>query len=93
MQNTKNGRIYALKKLSKKRIIDSGHMNNLLSTSRATCSDFLHIFPNKAEKNVLMKADNPFVVKLHYSFQNEKYAYLVMDFLGGGNSFFSIIPL
>lgn len=40
-----------------------------------------------------MKADNPFVVKLHYSFQNEKYAYLVMDFLGGGNSFFSIIPL
>lgn len=37
-----------------------------------------------AEKGVLLQADNEFVVKLHYSFQNQKFVFLVMDFMEGG---------
>mgnify|MGYP000905506299 FL=1 len=31
-----------------------------------------------------MKAEHPFIVQLNYSFQDERYAYLVMDYLSGG---------
>jgi len=39
----------------------------------------------RAERDVLALADNPWVVKLHYSFQNDKNLYLVMEFLPGGD--------
>ena len=39
----------------------------------------------KAEREVLVKAKNPWIVELKYSFQDEKYLYLVMDFLPGGD--------
>ncbi len=39
----------------------------------------------KAEREVLVKAKNPWIVDLKYSFQDEKYLYLVMDFLPGGD--------
>jgi serine/threonine protein kinase len=32
----------------------------------------------RAERDVLALADNPWVVKLHYSFQDERHLYLVM---------------
>lgn len=38
-----------------------------------------------AERNALAKAQNPFVVKLFYSFQSEKNLYLVMEYLIGGD--------
>jgi serine/threonine kinase 38 len=39
----------------------------------------------RAERDVLALADNPWVVKLDYSFQDEKNLYLVMEFLQGGD--------
>jgi len=39
----------------------------------------------RAERDVLALADNPWVVKLHFSFQDEKRLYLVMEFLPGGD--------
>ena len=39
----------------------------------------------KAEREVLVKAKNEWIVDLKYSFQDDKYLYLVMDFLPGGD--------
>ena len=39
----------------------------------------------KAEREVLVKAKNQWIVDLKYSFQDDKYLYLVMDFLPGGD--------
>ena len=39
----------------------------------------------KAEREVLVKARNEWIVDLKYSFQDDKYLYLVMDFLPGGD--------
>lgn len=39
----------------------------------------------RAERDVLALADNPWVVKLHFSFQTEKNLYLVMEYLPGGD--------
>ncbi|ETO23961.1 AGC/NDR protein kinase, partial [Reticulomyxa filosa] len=39
-----------------------------------------------AEKELMEKAvDSPFLVKLHYSFQDDTYLYLVMEYCGGGD--------
>jgi serine/threonine kinase 38 len=39
----------------------------------------------KSERNILVLADNPWVVDLKYSFQDENSLYLVMEFLPGGD--------
>eukprot|EP00798_Chlamydomonas_sp_ICE-L_P021216 gene21216-28126_t len=39
----------------------------------------------KAERNVLAEVHSPFVVKLFYSFQDEQYLYLAMEYLAGGD--------
>jgi serine/threonine kinase 38 len=39
----------------------------------------------RAERDVLALADNPWVVKLHFSFQDDVNLYLVMEFLQGGD--------
>jgi len=39
----------------------------------------------RAERDVLALADNPYVVKLHMSFQDAKNLYLIMEFLQGGD--------
>lgn len=42
----------------------------------------LHV---KAEQEVLAKAESEWIVSLKYSFQDDEYLYLVMDFLPGGD--------
>jgi len=39
----------------------------------------------RAERDVLALADNPWVVKLHYSFQDSRNLFLVMEYLQGGD--------
>lgn len=39
----------------------------------------------KAERDILAEADNEWVVKLYYSFQDEKSLYFVMDYIPGGD--------
>lgn len=39
----------------------------------------------KAERDVLVRAQNEWIVQLKYSFQDEKHLYLIMEFLAGGD--------
>nr|VZI26160.1 unnamed protein product [Spirometra erinaceieuropaei] len=39
----------------------------------------------RAERDILVKANNPWVVKMFYSFQDSVNLYLVMEFLPGGD--------
>ena len=39
----------------------------------------------KAERDVLAKADNPWIVQLKFSFQDEQFLYLCMEYLPGGD--------
>lgn len=39
----------------------------------------------QAERDLMAAADNPWLVKLNYSFQDDTYLYLVMEFCGGGD--------
>lgn len=39
------------------------------------------------ERNVLVNADHPFIVKLYYSFQNEKKLFFLLEYCPGGELF------
>mmetsp|Transcript_23916 Transcript_23916/g.28937 ORF Transcript_23916/g.28937 Transcript_23916/m.28937 type:complete len:515 (-) Transcript_23916:172-1716(-) len=39
----------------------------------------------RAERNLLAEVNSPCVVKLYYSFQDEEYLYLIMEYLPGGD--------
>ena len=43
------------------------------------------IFHVRTERDILKSNDSPWITKLNYSFQDEKYLYLVMDFCQGGD--------
>ena len=49
-----------------------------------------HIQYMKSEREILTKADHPFVVRLRFAFQTEKRLFLVMDYLSGGELFFHL---
>lgn len=40
------------------------------------------------ERKILEKINHPFIVKMKYSFQNEKKLFLVLDYCPGGELFF-----
>ena len=42
-------------------------------------------FHVRTERDILKSTDSNWITKLHYSFQDEKYLYLVMDFCQGGD--------
>ena len=37
-----------------------------------------------AERTILEKCNNPYLMKLHYAFQTETKLYFIMDFVNGG---------
>lgn len=39
----------------------------------------------RAERDILSTSNNPWIVELKASFQDPKYLYLVMEYLGGGD--------
>lgn len=41
-----------------------------------------------AERNILMMADNPFIIQLHFAFQTHKKFYLGMEYAPGGDLFY-----
>lgn len=43
-----------------------------------------------AERNIMQKITHPFVMKLHYAFQNDGKLYMVMDYLNGGDIFYHL---
>ncbi|XP_074284366.1 serine/threonine-protein kinase AtPK2/AtPK19-like isoform X2 [Silene latifolia] len=44
----------------------------------------------KSEREILMKVDHPFIVKLRHSFQTKYRLYFVLDFVNGGHLFFQL---
>lgn len=47
----------------------------------------------KAERDILAEADNEWVVKLYFSFQDEQHLYFVMDYIPGGDLMSLLIKL
>jgi serine/threonine protein kinase len=43
-----------------------------------------------AEREILEKIKNPFIVDLHYAFQTDDKLYFIMDFLNGGELFWHL---
>lgn len=41
----------------------------------------------QAERDILEKVKNPYIVGLHYAFQTETKLYFIIDFLNGGELF------
>lgn len=39
------------------------------------------------ERDVMLTCNNPFIINLYYSFQNDDNLYFVLDFVGGGSLF------
>merc|ERR1719419_938423 len=57
-------------------------MKTMLKKEMIDKNQIAHI---KAERDLLSVADNPWLVRLLYSFQDDKYLYLVMEYCGGGD--------
>ena len=68
VQYKKTKEIYALKEMSKLKIIDKKSEKSINS-----------------EREFLSKLHNPFIVNMHYAFQDQDNLFLVMDFLSGGD--------
>ena len=69
MQRKTDGKIYALK--------------SLIKTEMFKKDQLAHV---RAERDILADSkDNPWLVKLHASFQDTAYLYLLMEFLPGGD--------
>jgi serine/threonine protein kinase len=66
-------RIYAMKVLNKKDIVERQEIQHTLS-----------------ERNVLIQAQNPFLVGLKFSFQTPEKLYLVLDYMNGGELFYHL---
>ena len=54
------------------------------SLSPSLPPSILQIAHARAERDILVEADNPWVVKMYYSFQDAVNLYLIMEFLPGG---------
>ena len=63
-----NDKCYALKQMSKVKIIDKKSIKSINS-----------------ERELLSELYSPFIVNMHYAFQDKEYLYLVMDLLPGGD--------
>ena len=68
IQSKKNKQIFALKEMSKLKIIDKKSEKSINS-----------------EREFLSKLNHPFIVNMHYAFQDKDNLYLVMDMLSGGD--------
>jgi len=44
----------------------------------------------KNEKNILQNLDHPFIIKLHYTFQNKDKIFMAFDYYNGGELFFHL---
>ncbi|KAL4466816.1 hypothetical protein ABPG74_010413 [Tetrahymena malaccensis] len=47
-------------------------------------------FNTQQERDILVKMNSPFIVKLHYAFQTADKLYIVMDFMIGGELFYHL---
>ena len=71
VRKNSNGRVYAMKVINKAKIADSK-------------ADVRH---TRTERDVLVRVDHPFLIKLHYAFETAERLYLVQEFCRGGELF------
>ena len=64
----KNKQIFAMKKMSKCKIIDKRSEHSI-----------------KAERDLLSVMNHPFIINMHFSFQDAEFLYIAMDLLTGGD--------
>ena len=62
----KNGKLFAMKEMSKARIIDRKSVKSIL-----------------AEREILSQMNHPFIINLHFSFQDSDKLYLIIDLVKG----------
>jgi serine/threonine protein kinase len=70
-----NKQLYALKVLLKENVFSKSIANTEHALERYAIT----------EKNVLAQINHPFIVKLHYAFQNAERLFMVIDFCPGGD--------
>ena len=68
IREKKTKEFYALKEMSKKKIIDKKSENSI-----------------NGERKFLSYLHHPFIVNMHYAFQDNDNLYLVLDYLSGGD--------
>ena len=68
VKSKKTNKHYALKQMSKVKIIDKKSVKSINS-----------------ERELLSELYSPFIVNMHYAFQDKEFLYLVMDLLPGGD--------
>lgn len=83
-----DGLPYAMKILRKDQLIKK----NLLVKTQGKQQKFMNFnqklfFCDIAERDILEKIKNPYIVGLHYAFQSETKLYFFIDFLNGGEMF------
>lgn len=71
IRGSRNGQLFAIKSVNKSRIASSQ-------------TDIRH---TKAERDVLVRTEHPFIVKLHFAFETNSRLYLVQEFCRGGELF------
>lgn len=64
---------------------DTGHVYAMKILRKADMLEKEQVAHARAERDILAEAENPWVVKMYYSFQDGHYLYLVMEFLPGGD--------
>lgn len=79
VQMKKNKKLYAMKKLDKSKMIEKHQVAHVRSER-----DVL------ADNNNYYK-DNPWIVRLYYSFQDANYLYLIMEYVPGGDMMTQLI--
>jgi len=78
------GKVYLVQKKS------NGKLYALKTLKKEEVLSRGHIENALTEKNILQKADHPFVIRLRYSFQTESILYFVMDYCPGGELFMQL---
>ncbi|CAH2085262.1 unnamed protein product [Euphydryas editha] len=75
------------------RKIDTSHLYAMKTLRKADVLKRNQVAHVKAERDILAEADNEWVVKLYYSFQDKDNLYFVMDYIPGGDLMSLLIKL
>ena len=81
------GKVYLVRKKSGR---DRGTFFALKELKKKAVIERNQVEHTKAERMIMEKISHPFLMKLHYAFQDDVKLFFVMDFLTGGELFFHL---
>lgn len=87
VQRRNDGKIYALKSLVKAEMVRrlpprTRYKLSVLTHQKFKKDQLAHV---RSERDILAESDSPWVVKLHTTFQDNTFLYMLMEFLPGGD--------